>query len=216
MKEQLAHYIMGLIKEIVAVDTTIILLAVLIVMAVIVLDSLGRHARKVREAAGLSSSSSTISVDGARSLPVRNYISDMQGLAGRPDALVIENGYIIPIERKPTSNKVRDKYIAQLLVYMRLVEEFEGKKPPYGYLILGANCRRIKILNSDERQNWLQSLINEMRAILAGAPSKPTPQFRKCNRCPVGQHCAHKAVAVAINKTARSGKSSGSLRIENS
>ena len=194
MREIIANYLYRLLHEIVAVDTTYILLAVLIVMSVMVLDSLSMHAHKVRKEGGLSKESGTLSVDGAKSLPVKNYVSDIQGLAGRPDALIVEHGFIIPVERKPTSNKVRDRYIAQLLVYMRLVEEFEGKKPPYGYLILGPNCRRIKIANTDERQAWLQQLIDQMRGILAGADPNASPHPRKCARCDVREHCNFKAL----------------------
>ncbi|MCO6432285.1 MAG: Dna2/Cas4 domain-containing protein [Deltaproteobacteria bacterium] len=213
MRDAAANYILGLIHEIVAVDSTLILLAVLVVMCVMVLDSIASHARRVREAAGLSRRSSTISVDGARSLPLRNYVSDMQGLAGRPDALVIENGYLIPIERKPTSNKVRDRYVAQLLVYMRLIEEFEGKKPPYGYLILGANCRRIKIENSEERQAWLQSLIDEMNSILKGAAAKASPHPRKCSKCPVKEHCSFKALPAPRGASSSAAKRKAALPV---
>jgi CRISPR/Cas system-associated exonuclease Cas4 (RecB family) len=125
---------------------------------------------------------------------VRNYISEIQGLAGKPDALISEGGFIIPIERKPLARKVRDRYIAQLLVYMRLIEEFEGKKPPYGYLILGPNCRRFKIENSPDRQAWLQRLIDEMRGVLAGQATTPTPHPKKCRKCDVRHACAFKLI----------------------
>lgn len=192
MNEIISKYTEQILREIVSIDNTFILLAVLVVITVIFLDSLGTHTRKTREATGLSGDATPISIDGAKSAPVRTYVSEIQGLAGRPDALIKENGFIIPIERKPLARKLRDRYIAQLLVYMRLVEEFEGKKPPYGYLILGAKCRRIKIENSPERQAWLQGLIDEMQSVLSGTPSKPSPHPRKCDKCDVREHCAHR------------------------
>ena len=112
------------------------------------------------------------------------------GLAGRPDALISEEGYIIPIERKPLARKIRDRYVAQLLVYMRLVEEFEGRKPPYGYLILGPSARRFRIENSPERQAWLQKILDEMNAIMKGAAAKAEPHPKKCGKCDVKEVCA--------------------------
>ena len=73
---------------------------------------------------------------------------------------------------------------------MRLIEEFEGKKPPYGYLILGKNCRTFKIENSPERQAWLQKMLDEMRSIVEGAPAIPAPHPKKCKRCDVKESCS--------------------------
>ena len=78
---------------------------------------------------------------------------------------------------------------------MRLIEEFEGKRPPYGYLLLGPKFRRIKIENSEERQKWLQTHIDQMRGILAGAAAKPAPHPRKCSRCEVRLICRHAMLA---------------------
>jgi len=197
MKEIIAAKILSLIEEIAALPETIVLLAVLLVMCVMVLDSLTSHLKKKKIAAGLTDNSKVISVDGTDSLPLRTYVSDIQGLSGRPDALIKEDGFIIPIERKPLARKVRDRYIAQLLVYMRLVEEFEGKKPPYGYLILGSNCRRVKIMNSPEKQSWLQGLLDEMRFVLAGSEAKATPHPKKCAKCDVQKFCNFKTSSSA-------------------
>ena len=181
-----------LIDQLTEANTELVVFAVLIICAVVVLEGASIFARKKRKETGIAPSLTTLSLDGSKTLPVRHYVSDMQGLAGRPDALISENGYIIPVEHKPLSNKVRDRYIAQVLVYMRLVEEFEGKKPPYGYLILGKNCRKFKVENSPERQAWLQKMINEMQGILHGAASVPTPHEKKCKRCDVRASCAFK------------------------
>src|SRR5690606_19339167 len=141
------------------------------------------------------------SIDGSTTMPGRNYVSEIQGLAGKPDAIIIENGYFIPIERKPLARKIRDRHVAQLLVYMRLVEEFEGKKPPYGYLILGENCRRVKIPNSEGRQAWLQRYIDEMCAALEeGQPVIPEPHPRKCSKCVVRESCAYRSELVQVGR----------------
>jgi CRISPR/Cas system-associated exonuclease Cas4 (RecB family) len=216
MQEKIFSYIGGLLEDIAALDPQLILFALIVVCAVIVLDRISLSASKKRKDSGLETRSTvTVSMDGSKTLPLRHYVSEMQRLAGRPDALISENGFIIPVERKPLANKIRDRYVAQLLVYMRLVEEFEGKKPPYGYLILGPNCRKFKIENSPERQAWLQRMIDEMQAILAGAPARPTPHPRKCNKCDVRDACSFSAAngdeAVRVHsKSASLSKSANS------
>jgi CRISPR-associated exonuclease Cas4 len=196
MQERIANYIMSLLLEISLLPEVIIMLVVLLVMGAIVLDSVFQHLKQKKSSAGLSAKSQLLSVDGVSSLPLTTYVSDIQGLSGRPDALIKENGFIIPIERKPLAKKLRDRYVAQLLVYMRLVEEFEGKKPPYGYLILGPNCRRVKVNNTDEKQAWLQKIIDEMREVLRGQEAKATPHPNKCSKCDVKDFCSAKNIAA--------------------
>lgn len=181
-----------IIRAIASIDSEYILLAAVIIVGLVLLRSLRSVAEAKRKISGISRGSVAVSVDGSKTVPVRHYVSDLQGLAGRPDALISEEGFIIPIERKPLARKIRDRYIAQLLVYMRLVEEFEGKRPPYGYLILGPTCRRIQIENSQERQAWLQNILDEMRQIMKGGECVATPHPRKCERCDVNMVCKFK------------------------
>lgn len=186
----ISTWLNALLKEIALLDPQLILLALLVVCAVIVIDKISLFVRAQRNKTGIGKHAQAVSVDGGSQLTSRHYVSEMQGLAGRPDALLREEGFIIPVERKPLANKLRDRYVAQLLVYMRLIEEFEGRRPPYGYLILGPSCRKIKIENSPQRQAWLQGMIDEMQGILAGKASVPTPHPRKCRQCDVRAACA--------------------------
>jgi CRISPR/Cas system-associated exonuclease Cas4 (RecB family) len=191
--EALRQYLNRLLQDIAATDPQVVLLVILLVAIVIVLDAISLFARKQRKKLGIEDKSPEVTIHGTRSLPPRLYVSDIQGLSGKPDAIISENGCIIPVERKPLARKIRDRHVAQLLVYMRLVEEFEGKKPPYGYLVLGANCRRVKIPNSDEKQAWLQKMIDEMRAIFTSAQAAvPAPHPRKCRKCNVRNACGHR------------------------
>ena len=181
--------IISIATAIASIDSEVILLAVLVGAGLIVVRGLYISAEKKRRGSGITKGSIAVSVDGSKTLVVRHYVSQLQGLAGKPDALISEDGYIIPVERKPLARKLRDRYIAQLLVYMRLVEEFEGKKPPYGYLILGPSCRRFKIENSPERQGWLQKILEEMDRVVHGGECIATPHPRKCARCDVKDAC---------------------------
>lgn len=192
MVATISNWCTTLASDMANLDIDLVILVLLAVIAMVVLGRVSTVLQSKEKMVGVAPTTVTVSVDGSKSLPVRNYVSEIQGLAGKPDALISENGFIIPIERKPLARKVRDRYIAQVLVYMRLIEEFEGKKPPYGYLILGPNCRRFKIENTPDRQAWLQKLLDEMRGILAGGPTVPTPHPRKCRKCDVRHECQHR------------------------
>lgn len=165
-------------------------LVLLVGAALLVIRSFSRAARRRRRASGFEPESVTISIEGSTFLAEREYISELQGLAGKPDALIEENGFIIPVERKPLAKKLRDRYVAQLLIYMRLVEEFEGKRPPHGYLLLGPSCRRIKVENTEAKQLWLQGLIDRMRTALDGGGVQAAPHPAKCSKCDVRHRCA--------------------------
>ena len=150
-------------------------------------------AKKKRTATGIKGKNfkRDILITDNKILKTHHYVSDMQQLSGTPDALISENGFIIPIERKPYGKKIHDRYVVQLLIYMRLVEEFEGKKPPYGYLILGTNCRQVKVYNTPEKQAWLQEYIDAMLAILNNEKEVvATPQKQKCKHCLVKLCCS--------------------------
>jgi len=174
----------------------------ILLLAIAVTLKVGGEARKRKRASGFEVKSNPVNPDGGTTLKVKDYVSETQGLAGRPDALVVEDGKTIPVERKPLAKKIRDRYIAQLLVYMRLVEEFEKKRPPYGYLIIGQNCKRVRIDNTPERQAWLQNYIDQMQAILHGKAAEPETHPRKCSRCDVQHLCeAGQGVLVKIGRT---------------
>lgn len=189
----IVHFISKLISDLAQIDSQLALLAIIIIVGVMMLDAFSSSAVQKKGEVGFSADSEAVSIDGSKTLAVREYISEIQGLAGKPDAIIVEGGNIIPVERKPLARKVRDRYIAQLLVYMRLVEEFEGKKPPYGYLILGPQCRKVKVYNSEEKQTWLSEILNQMRAVKAGKIAEATPLLKKCSGCEVRNDCSFRA-----------------------
>jgi len=179
-------------------------LVLLVATTLWLMGSFRKEVKRRHVGAGFSPEEIALAIDGSSILPDREYISDAQGLAGRPDAIIQENGKVIPVERKPMAKKLRDRYVVQLLVYMRLVEEFEGERPPHGYLLLGPSCRRIKVENSENKQAWVSGLIREMRRVLDGAPARPTPHPKKCAKCDVKERCSARQDTVAIRGAASS------------
>lgn len=199
--DSLTHLFTDLSK----LEANTIFFVILLTISVIVVDGVLLCIEKLRQNAGFEKNLKAIGIDGGKILPEKNYISQKQQLAGRPDGVIVEDGFYIPVERKPFAKKVHERYIAQLLVYMRLVEEFEGVRPPYGYLIIGKSCKRVRIENSDERQRWLTGLLQEMHRALDGQKIKPNPHPKKCERCPVSPQCSHRwrnSPYVQIGRTA--------------
>ncbi len=182
----------SIIVDLSKLDSSIVLAVVLLVMIIIVLDAISMYAAKKRQSIGFESMKDAIKNSSEKTSPRggKYYVSDKQLLSGSPDAVINEDGFFIPIMRKPMAKKIKDRHTAQMLVYMRLIEEFEGKKPPYGYLILGEKCRRVKIYNSEERQEWLQSMLDKMHKILEeNEEAEAKPQPGKCHSCHVRSSC---------------------------
>jgi CRISPR/Cas system-associated exonuclease Cas4 (RecB family) len=179
------------LQQVRLIDAHYLLYSMLVISTFIVVNDVLRAIKKRETRTGLNTSKSfELTIDGSKRHQVKTYISEIQGISGRPDAVILENGFFIPVERKPIGNKVRDRHIAQLLVYMRLIEEFEGKKPPYGYLIIGKSARKVKIYNTPERQNWLSIQLDEMKQIVADkTKAVAQPQKNKCAHCKVQDHC---------------------------
>lgn len=168
-------------------------LVVLSAITLLVIRSFLKAARKRHRDTGFAMNQVAVAMEGSSIRPAREYISTAQGLAGKPDALVQEGDDLIPVERKPLARKLRDRYVAQLVVYMRLVEEFEGRRPSKGYLLLGESCRRVTIENSEAKQKWVGTLISEMRRVLDGEEAKPAPHPIKCSKCDVRHRCSARA-----------------------
>lgn len=177
----------------VEVPTEILSLLLVLGLIIFMWDLFDRRSTKLRTESGLDDRSETVSVRGSSSLPTKTFTSPSLGLTGRPDALVRENDAIVPVDLHPTATKVRDRHVVALLVHMRLLEEIEGVRPPHGLLILGKEQRQVRIKNTDEKQRWLDTLIDEMLSIAEGVPAVPAPSLYKCKSCDVRKLCAHSA-----------------------
>ena len=174
-----------------AIPLEILGLFLVLGILIFVWDLLDRKRRSIRQSAGVGAKTDVIAVRGSSELPGKKYYSEKLKLSSRPDALLVEEGFIVPADRKPMTNKVRDRHVIQLLVHCRLVEEEEGKRPPYGVLFMGKSVRTVRIKNTDEKQRWLDSVLAEMRSILGGVPAVPAPSKMKCKYCDVRQYCSH-------------------------
>ncbi|MCL5411556.1 MAG: CRISPR-associated protein Cas4 [Patescibacteria group bacterium] len=78
----------------------------------------------------------------------RPLFARQYGLVGKPDFIIEENGHLIPVEYKPTSQEIYSSHIGQLMAYCFLVEEIYGLKPPYGKLQLKDHVEQIEYSES--------------------------------------------------------------------
>jgi CRISPR-associated exonuclease Cas4 len=117
-------------------------------------------------------------------------VSRRYGLTGRPDRIVQVGRHYIPEEKKP-GLKVYDSYRAQLGVYLLLVEEHYGVRPPYGVLVLG-DGRRVKIAHSEALRGWVLAMAERIRQHRQqlGVALPPPPNPRHCLGCGQRSHCA--------------------------
>jgi CRISPR-associated exonuclease Cas4 len=88
--------------------------------------------RRQRRATGLPTGRVTYSDTGRWTKVEKPLYDPVSGLTGKPDYLVEENGFLIPVEVKSgrAPNLPHDSHIFQLAAYCLLVEATEGIRPP--------------------------------------------------------------------------------------
>jgi CRISPR-associated exonuclease Cas4 len=88
---------------------------------------------------------------------------DQLNLTGKPDYLVRQNGFTIPVEVKSTwaPSSPHTGHLLQLAAYCLLVEQATGKRPPYG--ILHYQNRTFSIPYTPQLEAELLDSLAEMR-----------------------------------------------------
>ena len=108
----------------------------------------------------------------------------ISGLTGRPDYLVEENDFLIPIEVKSSRapSLPHDSHIYQLAAYCLLVERTYGKRPPYG--ILRYRDQTFSIDYTPTLQNELENLLDAIRLQQRrGEAGRSHQEAARCARC---------------------------------
>lgn len=116
-------------------------------------------------------------------------------LAGKPDYIVTtkQNEYI-PVEVKTGHHqKPKQSHIMQLISYCHLVQEFYGKKVPYGILVYYDTKLQFKIMFSDEYRSILASTIDLMIDHMEqNTVSRNHNHVEKCLHCSMRENCPEK------------------------
>jgi CRISPR-associated exonuclease Cas4 len=108
----------------------------------------------------------------------------ISGLTGRPDYLVEQQGFSIPVEVKSTyaPSEPYPSHVYQLAAYCLLVERTTGKRPPYG--ILHYRNRSFALDYTPELEANLQEAVQEMRwQERSGAADRSHAEPARCARC---------------------------------
>jgi CRISPR-associated exonuclease Cas4 len=123
------------------------------------------------------------------SLDQMTLVSRRYGLAGRPDRLIKSHGVIIPEEWK-SSRKLQASHRAQMGVYLLLVEEHFGIKPPYGVVVCGDGSRHV-IENTESLRAWVLSIAAEIRKrkTVLSQPHIVQTTPAKCRACGMRNSC---------------------------
>lgn len=176
-----------------SVPTEIIALLLILGLLIFMWDLFDRLSKKINRTQGFSDKSEILSVKGSDYLTPREFYSEKLGLISKPDALIKEARLIIPVDINPLTTNLRDRHIIRMRLHLKLIEEVESVRPPYGLIILGEEKIQHKIENEVEKQVWLEALIDEIRSIEDGVPAMASPAKAKCNNCDVREFCKYKA-----------------------
>ncbi len=115
--------------------------------------------------------------------------SQRYGLVGRPDRIV-RRGKTIIVEDKKPSARVYESHRVQMGVYMLLVEEHYGVRPPHAVLVLG-DGRREEIRNTKQLRERVLDITAQIRKARSD-PARPQQGVAipaKCRACAQRQNC---------------------------
>lgn len=118
------------------------------------------------------------------------FFSQQYGLAGKPDALIKEDGMLIPVEIKGMAapETPYHGHVMQLTAYCLLIEEANKIPPAYG--ILSYRDKEFKIPYTINRKESLLRLMDTIRMDDAEDFIPPVSKTsRKCTHCGYNSYC---------------------------
>ncbi|MFO7678085.1 MAG: CRISPR-associated protein Cas4 [Thermoplasmatota archaeon] len=121
--------------------------------------------------------------------PGKALFSKRYQLTGKPDYIINEKGYYIPVELKSGSYNIpQNNHIFQLASYCHLVEETFGGLVPYGRLIY-QDSDHIIAFNPKIRFE-LESILKQMRRSLEKSSIQRNHNDpKKCHSCSMRVYC---------------------------
>lgn len=129
------------------------------------------------------------------SKPAKPFFSKRYRITGKPDYIIKNNNYFIPIELKSGACKEPQKnHILQLAAYCQLLEENYGRFCPYGIIVF-SDKSKFKIPFDPKIRFELESTIKNMRQIMkTGKISRNHNDLSRCKNCSVKQYCDFKFI----------------------
>jgi CRISPR-associated exonuclease Cas4 len=127
------------------------------------------------------------------SIPANPFFSKKYRITGKPDYIVKQNKYFIPVELKTGNhNEPQKNHIFQVAAYCQLLEENYGGFVPYGILVYN-NTEQYKIPFDPRIRFELASTIKKMRqSMKSGKIMMNHSDFRRCKACSMRGYCSNK------------------------
>jgi CRISPR-associated exonuclease Cas4 len=143
-----------------------------------------------RKAAGLPRGRVTYADTGAWNRCERPLFSGAQRLTGRPDYLVQQGAALVPVEVKsgPAPRQPHAPHVLQLAAYCLLVEEQEGRAPPYGILKYEDEAFELDYTPA-LRADLLATLSSMRRDLGAAQVDRSHEQAERCRGCGYREQC---------------------------
>jgi len=169
----------------VSADTLLVALLVLLALALLL------RRRTARRRADLGLPEGPVVYQDAGEGPVKTLYSARYHLVGRPDQIVQEAGYYIPVEVK-SGRTPRQPYpgqVMQLIAYCALVEENYGVRPPYGLIYFEASGTWFEIEYSPDQEAAFADTLAAMRR------ARAAPEVHRSHQSPpVCAACGYNAL----------------------
>jgi CRISPR-associated exonuclease Cas4 len=116
-------------------------------------------------------------------------------LAGRPDHVIRQGQYNIPVEVKTgrTPEYPYPNQVMQLIAYCALVEEHYGVRPPHGILLFEETGTQFVIEFTPEREQQLYDVLADMRTcFFASDVPRNHDNPRRCAACGFRDICTER------------------------
>lgn len=171
------------------IPNEIMLLLTFLGISIFIWDLLERKSSLIAKSFGLNKKENFVELKDSNG---KNDISsNLIRLHGSYDTLIEEKKLIVPAKTHPLIKKIRDRHVIEIIALTMLLEEKIKNKVPYGILIIGEEKRKVKINSTEEKRNWVISIIKEMDSIQNGTPAIALPSKFKCKNCDVLNHCKY-------------------------
>jgi CRISPR-associated exonuclease Cas4 len=170
-----------------------------LVLAAVLLGGLGlwllMRSRAARQRTGLPEGRVIYADTGAWRRCERPLFSNRYRLTGRPDYLVHQREGVVPVEVKSGTAPPQpyDSHLLQLAAYCLLLEEQEGRPPPYGILKYADRAFEIAY-TPDLRARLLQTLQNIRGDMGTREPARSHEQPARCRGCGHRSQCDDRLV----------------------
>ena len=148
------------------------------------------RAARLKRMHGLAEGKVVYSDTGASRIAARPLYSPRYGLTGKPDYLLTTRRGLVPVEVKPTRDDAepRESHLLQVLAYCLLVEESQGRRPPYGLLRYRTETFKVEY-NNDTRAQVIDVIEKMHEAMHGGEVHRSHDQPGRCRACAYVELC---------------------------